>query len=63
MQIMIKVFFNINLTEEKEDWEKFQTKKYEVEMDCAIKMSLALEDEKKKLKDLEDLEFNVCFIL
>jgi hypothetical protein len=41
------------------EWIKFQSKKYEVEIDCAIKMSLALEDEKKKLSELEELELKV----
>lgn len=45
------------------EYDKFQNKKYQVELECAIQMSLALEEEKKKLKDLEDEEFIVKMII
>jgi len=45
------------------EWEKFQNKKYEVELECAIQMSLSLEEEKRRLKELEEEELRVIFNL
>ncbi len=42
--------------------DKFNIKKYEVDIECAIQMSLALEEEKKKLNDLEDEELRVIYL-
>jgi len=33
-----------------------------VDIECAIQMSLALEEEKKKLNDLEDEELRVIYL-
>jgi hypothetical protein len=44
-------------------WQEIQKKKQDIEMEIAIQMSLALEEEKKKLLDLEDEELRVLYYL
>lgn len=44
------------------EYEFYTQKKYEKEMECAIQMSLGLEDEKKRLFALEEEELRVSQI-
>jgi hypothetical protein len=40
-------------------WKEMQKKREDVEMECAIQMSLALEEEKRKLMEIEDDDLRV----
>lgn len=51
-------FQNFSLVPE---YEFYTQKKYEKEMECAIQMSLALEEEKRRLLALEEEELRVKF--
>jgi hypothetical protein len=42
-------------------WKELQKKREETEMECAIQMSLALEEEKRKLMEIEDDDLRVKF--
>ena len=41
------------------NWKDLQNKREKTEMECAIQMSLAIEEEKKKLLDIEDDDLRV----
>ncbi len=58
----LKAIFFKFLSKQDNEWVKFQNKKYEVELECAIQMSLALEEEKKRLKELEEEELRVSLL-
>jgi hypothetical protein len=45
-----------------EDWKEMQILREQTELECAIQMSLALEEEKKKLYEIEDEELKVNFL-
>ena len=43
------------------EWKEFQKNREQTEIECAIQMSLALEEEKRKLSQLEDEELMVIY--
>lgn len=44
-------------------WEHLKKHNEQIELECALQMSIALEDEKRKILDSEDEELTVSFIL
>lgn len=51
--------YHFNLIELGPDFEIYKQKKYETELNCALKMSYALEEEKKRLLAQEEEDFKV----
>jgi len=49
-------------TKDTPGWEELQKIREETEIECAIQMSLAIEEEIRKLRELEDEELMVLFI-